>query len=76
MGVGRGRDAVKNVFLLGFVCLNIDHQELSPKVQLLSLVALPPHIAATVLWISEAGWSESVLTASVSHSRPICKCYI
>lgn len=55
VGVGRGRDAVKNVFLLGFVCLNEDHQELSPKVQLFSLVLLPSHSAATVLWISEAG---------------------
>lgn len=74
MGVGRGRDAMKNVFLLVFVRLNVDHQELSPKVQLFSLVVLPPRSAATVLWISEAGWSESVFIATVSCSCQICKC--
>lgn len=58
------------VFLLRFVCLNVDHQDLSPEVQFLSLVVLSPSSAAIVPWISIAGWSERVFSSQCSQFLP------
>lgn len=55
--------------LLGFVCLNVDRQELSPEVQFLPVVL--SHRAATALWVSVAGCSTSVFAACVPCSHQI-----